>query len=68
VTPDLPEGARMEYAAGLGARLSERVAVDVAYQYIDQEDREGRVLLSGPDTGTYAFHANLVGAALIVRF
>ena len=68
VTPDLPEGARMEYTAGLGARLSERVAVDVAYQDIDQEDREGRVLLSGPDTGTYAFHANLFGATLIVRF
>jgi long-chain fatty acid transport protein len=68
VTPDLPEGARMEYTAGLGARLSERIAVDVAYQYIDQEKREGRLLLSGPDTGTYTFHANLFGATLIVRF
>jgi len=68
VTPDLPEGARVEYSAGLGARLSEGVTVDVAYQYNDQEDREGRVLLSGPDTGTYAFHANLFGATLVVRF
>ncbi len=68
VTPDLPEGARVEYTAGFGARLSERFAVDVAYQYIDQEERDGRVLLTGPDTGTYAFHANLLGASVIVRF
>jgi long-chain fatty acid transport protein len=68
VTPDLPEGARVEYTAGLGARLSRHLAIDLAYQFIDQEEREGRVLLSGPDTGTYAFHANLFGASAIVRF
>ena len=68
VTPELPEGARREYTVGLGARLSHRFAVDVAYQYIDQEDRNGRVLLTGPDTGTYRFHANLFGATVVVRF
>jgi long-chain fatty acid transport protein len=68
VTPDLPEGARREYAAGLGARFSRRLGVDLAYQYIDQEDRSGRVLLTGPDTGTYTFHANLFGASLVVHF
>jgi long-chain fatty acid transport protein len=68
VTPDLPEGARREYTAGFGARFSRHFTLDVAYQYIDQEDRNGRVLLSGPDTGVYAFHANLFGATAIVRF
>jgi len=68
VTPDLPEGARREYTAGFGTRFSPHLAVDFAYQYIDQEDRNGRVLLSGPDTGVYAFHANLFGATVILRF
>jgi long-chain fatty acid transport protein len=68
VTPDLPEGARVEYTAGLGARLNDRFSVDVAYQYIDQETRNGRTLLSGPDTGTYAFHANLFGVSLVMSF
>jgi len=68
VTPDLPEGARVEYAAGLGARMNEQFSVDVAYQYIDQETRDGRTLLSGPDTGSYGFHANLFGVSLLMRF
>jgi long-chain fatty acid transport protein len=68
VTPDLPEGGRTEYTAGIGARLNNRFGVDLAYQYINQEDRNGRVLLTGPDTGTYAFHANLFGASITVRF
>jgi len=68
VTPDLPEGARQEYAAGLGARLNDRFSVDAAYQFIHQETRNGRTLLSGPDTGTYAFHGNLFGVSLVVRF
>src|SRR4030095_8645992 len=65
---ELPEGARREYTAGLGAHLSKHFAVDAAYLYLDQEDRNGRVLLSGPDTGTYSFHANLFGVSVIVRF
>jgi len=68
VTPDLPEGARREYTAGVGTRFGRRVAVDLAYQYIDQEDRNGRVLLNGPDTGVYTFHANLFGATVVLRF
>jgi len=68
VTPDLPEGARTEYTAGIGARLNNRFGVDLAYQYIRQEDRNGRVLLAGPDTGTYAFHAHLFGASVNIRF
>jgi long-chain fatty acid transport protein len=68
VTPDLPEGARVEFTMGVGARLGNRLAVDVAYQHIQQQDRNGRVLQDGPDTGIYTFHANLVGATVIVRF
>jgi long-chain fatty acid transport protein len=68
VTPDLPEGARVEYTAGVGARLNERFSVDVAYQYIDQETRNGRTLLSGPDTGRYDFHAHLLGVSFVARF
>src|SRR5262245_58208713 len=68
VTPDLPEGARVEYTAGIGGRFSNHVGVDLAYQHIKQEDRSGRVLLTGPDTGTYAFHANLFGASVSVGF
>ncbi len=68
VTPDLPEGARVEYTAGLGARLNDRFSVDAAYQYIHQDTRNGRTLLSGPDTGSYAFHANLFGASLVMSF
>jgi len=68
VTPDLPEGARVEYTAGLGARLNDRFSLDAAYQYIDQETRNGRTRFSGPDTGRYAFHANLFGVSLVTRF
>lgn len=68
VTPDLPEGARREYTAGLGVRLNHRFSVDGAYQFINQETRNGRTLLSGPDTGTYAFHANLFAVSLVMRF
>jgi len=68
VTPDLPEGARVEYTAGVGVRVNPRFAVDLAYQYIGQEDRNGRVLPTGPDTGIYTFHANLFGATLVMGF
>jgi long-chain fatty acid transport protein len=68
VTPDLPEGARVEYTAGVGTRLRSGFVIDLAYQHIAQEDRSGRVLLAGPDTGTYAFHANLFAVSAVVRF
>jgi long-chain fatty acid transport protein len=68
VTPDLPEGARLEYTVGLGVRTNDRFSVDAAYQYIDQETRNGRTRLSGPDTGTYGFHANLFGVSLVMTF
>jgi long-chain fatty acid transport protein len=68
VTPDLPEGARVELTAGAGVRVQRGVWIDLAYMRLYQQDRSGRVTLTGPDTGTYAFHANLFGASAVIRF
>lgn len=75
VTPNLPEGARTEYTAGLGAGLSPRLHVDLAYQYIDQADRRGRTTDGGlavptaaVNNGLYTFKAHLVGATLTYKF
>jgi long-chain fatty acid transport protein len=68
VTPNLPEGARQNYAVGFGAKLSKSVRVDFAYQYLRQGERAGRTTDGGmavPTTavnnGVYRFHANLLG-------
>ncbi|MCU0257188.1 MAG: outer membrane protein transport protein [Vicinamibacterales bacterium] len=68
ITPDLPEGGRWLVSAGLGVRVSSSVRMDLAYMYLRQQDREGRTQLTGPDTGTYTFNANLFGASLVWRF
>jgi long-chain fatty acid transport protein len=76
VTPLLPEGARNEFTGGLGFDLSSRLHVDVAYQYILQNQRRGRVRepLPGTDptvelnTGLFKFNAHLFGATLRVGF
>ena len=67
VTPNLPEGERVEFTVGLGAHLTENLWFDFAYQYLDQEDREGR---SGPlpNNGVYEFSAHLFGFGLAYRF
>ncbi len=71
VTPNLPEGHRNSWTVGVGTRLAGNVAVDLAYQYIDQGDRRGRTVpfdpaLSPADNtnGLYTFRAHLVGATL----
>ena len=79
VTPLLPEGDRNEATAGLGIKLSEKLTVDVAYQYILQDDRRGRVrerpagttpsqVVTDINSGLYKFHAHLVAATFTVRF
>ena len=75
VTPNLPEGARTEYTAGLGAGLSDHFHVDVAYQYIDQADRRGRTTDGGlavptaaVNNGLYTFKASLVAATFTYKF
>lgn len=76
VTPLLPEGARNEFTGGLGFDLSSRLHVDLAYQYIAQNKRRGRVRepLPGDDpteelnSGLYTFNAHLFGATFRVGF
>jgi long-chain fatty acid transport protein len=75
VTPNLPEAARVQIAAGLGQRLADRLWVDLYYLHLFQDDRRGRTTDGGlavPTTavnnGVYKFHANLVGASLVFRF
>jgi long-chain fatty acid transport protein len=75
VTPNLPEAARTEFTAGFGTHLSDRFGFDLAYQYIDQADRQGRsgdggeaVPTSALNDGLYTFSANLVGITLTYSF
>jgi long-chain fatty acid transport protein len=75
VTPNLPEGPRTEYTAGLGAELTNKLHLDVAYQYIDQADRRGRTTDGGlavptaaQNNGLYSFKASLVGATFTYQF
>ena len=73
VTPNLPEGNRAELTGGLGTRLSGRMHVDLAYQYIYQVDRRGRTVPPGipagsTDNGLFAFKASLFGATLHYAF
>ena len=75
VTPLLPEGYRNEPTLGLGWRPSSLLEVNVAYQYIAQNDRRGRVReleegipLSEINSGLYSFNAHLIGTTLTLRF
>ncbi|MFN8646819.1 MAG: outer membrane protein transport protein [Gemmatimonadales bacterium] len=69
VTPNLPEGKRAEFTLGFGTRLGSKLHADVAYQYIDQQDRRGRTVDFGqPDNGLFEFKAHLFGATLSYTF
>ena len=75
VTPNLPEGPRSEFTAGVGARINPRLHVDLAYQYIDQADRRGRTTDGGlavptaaVNNGLYTFNAHLFGATFTYKF
>ncbi len=75
VTPLLPEGARWEATGGIGFRINNRMSLDLAYQYIKQQDRRGRVVptVRGPtgalaNTGLYTGGANLFGASLHLAY
>ncbi len=79
VTPLLPESARNEFTAGVGMYLSQTLRLDLAYQYIRQDKRRGRVeeappgtpatvVVSNINSGFYSFTAHLFGATVTVRF
>ncbi|MEO8138749.1 MAG: outer membrane protein transport protein [Gemmatimonadota bacterium] len=69
VTPNLPEGSRSEFTVGLGAKLGSSLHGDLAYQYINQQDRRGRTVPFGqPDNGLFTFKAHLFGAMLTYTF
>lgn len=65
VTPLLPEAERNEASAGFTWRVSPQVALDVALQYVKQNNRRGRVhdAVVG-NTGIYSFGATLFGIGL----
>ena len=76
VTPLLPEGNRYEGTLGVGVELAPRLRLDLAYQYLQQQDRRGRVVDAPAgvaptpllNSGLYSFKANLFGASLSVGF
>jgi long-chain fatty acid transport protein len=50
VTPLLPESNRNHATLGMGWKLGAGVMLDIAYQYVRQDDRRGRVV--DPEPGT----------------
>ena len=69
VTPLLPENDRNEVTIGLGYQLTTALHADLAYQYIKQNDRRGRVFPETVgNTGLYSFHAHLFGVGLAYTF
>lgn len=76
VTPLLPEGLRNEFTGGIGYQLTPQLHADVAYQYIRQQDRRGRMInppsgvapTTALNSGLYEFHASLVAITLTARF
>lgn len=75
VTPILPEGQRFEGTVGAGIQLTPNIRLDLAYQYIQQQDRRGRMTdpvgrdpLPIDNTGLFKFTANLFGASLALAF
>jgi long-chain fatty acid transport protein len=74
VTPLLPEGPRNEFTAGVGFQASNKVRVDVAYQFVKQDDRRGRVREIRPgetaeevNTGLYKSRAHLFGMTITLH-
>ncbi len=67
VTPLLPEGERNEFTIGLGTELTPGLDLQLAYQYIHQQDRNGRAGTTF-NNGLYTFNASLFGAGLSYTF
>jgi len=67
VTPLLPEGERNEFTIGIGTELSKAFTLNAAYQYIRQQDRNGRAGTTF-NNGLYTFNASLFGAGFSYNF
>ena len=76
VTPLLPEARRHEVTAGLGWSPSSTLDVDLAYQFVGQRDRRGRVVEPPADeeptpalnSGLYGFGAHLFSSTITLHF
>jgi long-chain fatty acid transport protein len=73
VTPILPVGQRFEGTLGLGLPLMDWLRLDVAYQYLQQADRHGRMVdapvpTTALNSGLFHFIGNLFGASLTASF
>lgn len=69
VTPLLPESDRNEFTLGAGWNATAKLHVDLAYQYINQNDRRGRVFpVTVGNTGVYEFSAHLFGLTASYTF
>ena len=74
VTPLLPESDRNQFTVGLGYQFTPGFGVDLSYQYLDQNDRRGRVRelpenfteadVAATNSGLYTFSGHLLGATL----
>ena len=69
VVPNLPEGPRAEFTGGFGTNLGQKLQVNVAYQYIKQQERRGRIVSDPSVTnGLFTFNAHLFGATFTYTF
>lgn len=76
VTPLLPEAGRNQLTVGAGYRSSETLGIDVAYMYLRQDDRRGRVVNPLPgdppsaslNSGLFEFRAHLFAATVSLHF
>lgn len=77
VTPLLPEANRNHLTAGLGWWITDSVELNVAYQFLNQNDRRGRVRGERPgeenptaeelNSGLYSFNGHLFGTTLTIN-
>ncbi len=67
VTPLLPDANRNHFTVGLGIQATETVHINLAYQYIRQDDRRGRTI-EGANNGLYEFTAGLAAVSVSFSF
>jgi long-chain fatty acid transport protein len=75
VTPTLPEASRHHLSAGLGWDWGTHATLDVAYQFVQHADRQGRIVNPPPgqaptvalNSGVYRERGNLFGFTVTVR-